>query len=326
MIEAVSLAEFARLTTDPERVEALSVAADNACGAVLVDCRRATSRQIDRMKLPHCVIIGVNLSADAPAPDCIDVIAEDESACTHLLARIAAHPVAAATLADLLRQEAWRQVDTGLTLESLAYSALQHGQEFERWLSTRKPRRARTSLDPVLTERNDAHLLITLNQPERRNAFSAAMRDRLCESLGLALMDPTIRRIWLRGAGPAFCAGGDLDEFGSQRDASIAHAGRLSRSAGRLLHRLSARVTCVIQGACIGAGIELAAFSGRIEAHRDAFVELPEVGFGLIPGAGGTVSIPRRIGRLRTARLALGGERIGAAQALHWGLVDNIVK
>jgi enoyl-CoA hydratase/carnithine racemase len=92
------------------------------------------------------------------------------------------------------------------------------------------------------------------------------------------------------------------------------------------LHQLADRTTCKLQGACIGAGIELPAFAGRIEARADAFFELPEVGMGLIPGAGGTVSIPRRIGRLRTARMALGGERLSADIALKWGLIDAIAR
>jgi enoyl-CoA hydratase/carnithine racemase len=325
MPEALTLAEFVRLTGDPERVEALSAVAGNLSGAVLVDCRGAGANCPPRLNLPHCVIIGIHAERDLPVPRCIDVVAESDAACAHLLQRIGANPLAAATLVDLLRHEAWSQVDTGLTLESLAYSTLQHGQEFERWLSTRTSRMVAPAFDPVLIERSGDALTITLNQPARRNAFSAAMRDALCESLKLVLLDASIRNLTLCGAGPSFCAGGDLDEFGSQRDAAIAHAGRLSRSTGRLLHQLADRTTCKLQGACIGAGIELPAFAGRIEARADAFFELPEVGMGLIPGAGGTVSIPRRIGRLRTARMALGGERLSADIALQWGLVDAIV-
>ncbi|HYT40119.1 MAG TPA: enoyl-CoA hydratase/isomerase family protein, partial [Acidimicrobiia bacterium] len=79
-----------------------------------------------------------------------------------------------------------------------------------------------------------------------------------------------------------------------------------------------------LHGACIGAGIEMAAFAGRVIAHIDAVISLPEVGLGLIPGAGGTVSLPRRIGRHRTAELALGGGPIDAPTAQKWGLVDAI--
>jgi enoyl-CoA hydratase/carnithine racemase len=77
-----------------------------------------------------------------------------------------------------------------------------------------------------------------------------------------------------------------------------------------------------VHGPCAGAGIELAAFAGTVVAEAGTTFRLPEVGMGLIPGAGGTVGIPRRIGRWRTLYLALTGHRIDVATALAWGLVD----
>jgi enoyl-CoA hydratase/carnithine racemase len=74
----------------------------------------------------------------------------------------------------------------------------------------------------------------------------------------------------------------------------------------------------------VGAGIELAAFAGKLTAREDAFFQLPEVAMGLVPGAGGTVSIPRRIGRQRTAYLALSGLPVDAITARQWGLIDEI--
>ena len=68
----------------------------------------------------------------------------------------------------------------------------------------------------------------------------------------------------------------------------------------------------------------MAAFAGRVVAHPDTQISLPEIGLGLIPGAGGTVSLPRRIGRHRTAELAFAGAPIDAATAMRWGLVDAI--
>jgi enoyl-CoA hydratase/carnithine racemase len=79
-----------------------------------------------------------------------------------------------------------------------------------------------------------------------------------------------------------------------------------------------------LHGACMGAGIELAAFARRVVAAADAAIGLPEVTLGLIPGAGGTISLPRRIGRHRTALLALSGKNVDAATALEWGLVDEV--
>jgi len=130
-------------------------------------------------------------------------------------------------------------------------------------------------------------------------------------------------RVRLRGAGQAFSTGGDLDEFGTTPDVATAHRIRTTRSAGRLLAALGDRLTVEIHGACIGAGTELAAFGHRVIAHRHAFFQLPEVAMGLIPGAGGTVSVTKRIGRQRTAWLAITGARIGVPTALEWGLVDE---
>jgi enoyl-CoA hydratase/carnithine racemase len=128
----------------------------------------------------------------------------------------------------------------------------------------------------------------------------------------------------LRGKGPAFSSGGDLAEFGTAADPVTAHAIRISRSPGLLLDALG-DVTAVIQGPCVGAGVELPAFCRRVAARPDTSFRLPEVGMGLVPGAGGTASLPRRIGRQRTAFLALTGDSLPVETALQWGLVDEIV-
>ena len=149
------------------------------------------------------------------------------------------------------------------------------------------------------------------------------MRDALCEALELALWDPVLR-VTLDGEGPGFCAGGDLDEFGSAPDPATAHIVRVSASVGRMLHELRDRVTVRVHGECVGAGLELPAFAGRVVARAGSRFRLPEIAMGLVPGAGGTVSLPRRIGRARTAWLALSGEAIDADTALRWGLADAI--
>ena len=150
------------------------------------------------------------------------------------------------------------------------------------------------------------------------------MRDQLVEAFGLAAVDTAIGEVHLRGAGPDFCAGGDLDEFGTFPDPATAHLVRLQQSVGRSIASVAGRVTAHLHGACVGSGIELPAFAGTVLATPTARISLPEVGLGLVPGAGGTVSITRRIGRHRTARLALTGEVLDAATAQAWGLVDAV--
>jgi hypothetical protein len=239
-----------------------------------------------------------------------------------------ASPIAAVTLAGLLRLTERLGVPDGLFAESSAYSMLLAGPEFAGWRA-RTPRRpaddgaaAAAGPEPVLLEREGPVLRIALNRPARHNAFSRGVRDGLVEALELARLDPTVARVELSGNGPSFCSGGDLDEFGTTPDVTAAHLIRLRRSAGHAVHHCAERVRVRVHGACIGAGIEIPAFAGRVEARGDAYFQLPELRMGLVPGAGGTVSVTRRIGRWRTAYLVLSGERVDAATALRWGLVD----
>jgi enoyl-CoA hydratase/carnithine racemase len=242
-------------------------------------------------------------------------------------AEIAAHPLAATALALLLRSSRGSDVGRGLVAESAVYSMLQAGPEFARWLAARRPppSSAAEHGPSVLVERDERTLRLTLARPAKHNAFSARMRDELLDALSIATVDPSIARVELAGDGPSFCSGGDLDEFGTRPDPATAHLVRLTRSAARLVDRLRARVEVELHGWCIGAGIELPSFAGTVTAAPATRIVLPEVRFGLVPGAGGTVSLPRRIGRQRTAWLGLTGATLDARTALDWGLVDAIV-
>ena len=237
-----------------------------------------------------------------------------------------AQPLASQAFAQLLRLSAGRSVHEGLVAESLVYATLQAGPEFAAWLSRRgapKPRPP-SSGPAVRVERGGDRLELWLNRPEKRNAFSAEMRDALCEALSVAVIDTSISRVRLCGEGAAFCSGGDLDEFGTLPDPATAHAIRSTRHPARWLHDLGARVECVVHGACVGAGIELPAFAPHVVARPDTRIRLPELSMGLVPGAGGTVSLPLRVGRQRTAWLGLSGIELGVDDALDWGLVDAI--
>jgi enoyl-CoA hydratase len=188
----------------------------------------------------------------------------------------------------------------------------------------RKTRKQTDEASVCRMERDRGRLDVRLTRAEKHNAFSRAMRDGLCEALQLALADPSIEEVVLSGEGDSFCSGGDLDEFGSFPDPAEAHVIRTTRSPALLLSRLGDRVRVDVHGACIGAGAELPAFTPNVVASEDAYFQLPEVALGLVPGAGGTVSLPRRIGRQRTAWLGLSGARIDAQTALFWGLVDEV--
>ena len=240
-----------------------------------------------------------------------------------IMATVQQSPVASITLANLLHTEP-STVQAALVAESLAYSTLQSGAEFQSWLHSRGEPRAGTAEEPVTVVRAGDTLTITLNDPRRHNAYSAAMRDGLRSSLAVAVADPDLHVV-LRGAGESFCSGGDLAEFGLATDPAAAHLVRLAAGAASSLHLLRDRTRVEVHGACVGAGIELAAFATEVIASSDAWFQLPELGMGLVPGAGGTAGITRRIGRWRTAELALTQRRIDVPTARSWGLVDDCV-
>ncbi|GAB92627.1 enoyl-CoA hydratase/isomerase family protein [Gordonia rhizosphera] len=243
-------------------------------------------------------------------------------------AAVASYPQASLVAAQVVRVSETLPVPEAIDVESLGYSTLQGGTEFGGWLDERRhlgrPLPPAPPADPVLVERRGDTLHVTLNRPERRNAYGTALRDALVEALRLPLLDDTIGAVILDGAGSSFCAGGDLDEFGHMPDTTTAHLIRTRGGAGRLMAQLADRVEVRLHGHCVGAGIEIPAFAGRIVAASDTVLRLPEVQMGLIPGAGGTVSVPRRIGRWRALHLFVTGAAIDASQALEWGLVDAV--
>jgi hypothetical protein len=323
-METVSTERLAELIDSDD--EHLSVAAGSPL--VVVDLTTA-SAGADRLAtvlggLP-CVLVGFGEeTATTPLAAALDVVTDDVEVVDAIAANIERAPLAATALALLLRGRDGRTVDEALVAESSAYSMLQGSSEFAAWRASRPARPVVDPDDVVVVTRTGDTLEVVLNRPTRHNAFSMAMRDRLVEALRLALVDDEIDHVVLRGNGRSFSSGGDLDEFGSFGDAARAHGVRLTRSAARLMARLAGRIECRLHGACMGAGIELPAFAGQLIARPDAFFALPEVAYGLVPGAGGTASLPRRIGRQRTARMALTAERVDAPTALTWGLIDRI--
>ena len=243
-----------------------------------------------------------------------------------LTAAVEQSPGAAVALAQLLRVGESLATADAVVAESWVYSLLQGGEHHRDWLAVRadRVRKPRPERPVVVVERHGSALSLTLDRPDVRNAYGTRMRDELVAGLQLAEADPSIDRVELRGNGPAFCSGGDLDEFGTAGDPPAAHVVRTTRNAGIHLAGLSDRVIVHVHGPCVGAGVELPAFAGRVVARSDTTFLLPEVAMGLVPGAGGTASIPRRVGRHRAAHLALSGRPIDATTALAWGLVDAL--
>lgn len=281
---------------------------------------------LERLPCPTIAICPEETAATSALADRFDVVVADPAEALPVLDGIARCPLAAMALVQLLRQGDALDLHHALVAESWVYSTLQSGPAFGAWLAERRPGRL-PEPEPgpaVRVERWDRELVLSLNRPRRHNAFSVEMRDALVEALQMAVADTSCERIVLRGEGPSFSSGGDLSEFGRLTDPATAHGIRSTRHPGRLLIRCAGRLEARVHGACIGAGVELPAFAGRVVAAPDAFFQLPELSMGLVPGAGGTASLPRRVGRHRTAWLALTGKQVDADAALRWGLVDEI--
>ncbi|MGW5715219.1 enoyl-CoA hydratase/isomerase family protein [Amycolatopsis sp. NPDC003865] len=302
--------------------DAGTLAAARSADRVLVGITSADLLDADRQALAAALDLTL-----APTESSREFVAVDDpgAVATQLHAAAQLHPQAVLVLAHLLRTTGELAVPAALEAESLAYSTLLTGPDFRRWLERRGPRPVPASAgDPVRAERIGNVLHVRLNRPERRNAYGRQLRDALVEALHVAELDDSVAKVILTGAGPVFCSGGDLDEFGTAPDLVTAHFVRTRAGAALPLHRLAGRTEVRVHGSCVGAGVELAAFAGRALATPDTTFRLPELGMGLVPGAGGTVSLPRRIGRWRTFYAAVTGEPLDAATAARWGLVDEL--
>lgn len=269
-----------------------------------------------------CPVIGVG---DGELGTACDVVLPNTEKLPTLSKNITNAPMAAMILVQHLRASEKLSMTDALTAESFAYAALQTGPEFLAWLAVYDKRELPNSDEPpLLIDMASGELSITLNRPDTHNAIGTEMRDALCEALDLAMVDTSISRVNLKGAGRTFSTGGAIEEFGEVSDPATAHWVRSLRLPAWRLARLEDKLHIHVGGAAIGAGAEIAAFGKHVTASKDAWFQLPELKYGLIPGAGGTASLPRRIGRQRTAYMALTMEKIRAETALDWGLIDAV--
>ena len=284
----------------------------------------ANVRAQDVMHLPPFPLIGLGDPDDVRAGP-LDAVIEPPVSRDWLVATVIRNPAAAAALIALLRGIDGQSAESALALESLCYGMLQGSAGHAAWLASRVPPAASQPEGRVIVTRTGNSLSMVIDRPGARNAIDATIRDQLFEAVTLATLDPEIGHVSLRSTGNVFSIGAELAEFGTIRDPATAF---LIRSRTLPAHPLAKRPEIVevhVQGPCIGAGLEMAAFAGRVTASPDAWFQLPELAMGLIPGAGGCVSVSRRIGRRRAALMILSGKRITASTALRWGLIDAIV-
>jgi len=167
--------------------------------------------------------------------------------------------------------------------------------------------------------------LVTLNRPERLNAYNVAMRDGLYEALTAVRDDPHVRVLVLRGNGPAFSTGGDVAEFGSAPSPARAREVRWLRDVWGTLWRLPQLTIAAVHGYTVGGGWEMALLCDQCLAAPDTRFALPETSLAMIPGVAGTQSLPRLVGVGRAQHHVLTGAWLDARAARDLGLVSRIV-
>lgn len=181
----------------------------------------------------------------------------------------------------------------------------------------------------VLFASADGVAELTLNRPERLNAFTEAMHRELAAHLDRIEADPSLRAVLLTGAGRGFCAGQDLSErVMGEGDVPPDLGDTLERLYNPLVRRirgLNRPVVCAVNGVAAGAGANLALACDIVLAARSAVFIQAFCRIGLIPDSGGTWFLPRLVGEARARALALLGESVPAEQAEAWGLIWKAV-
>lgn len=179
-------------------------------------------------------------------------------------------------------------------------------------------------MSDVLTEKSGAVLTITLNRPDVYNAFNRSLHGALGEALAEAAASE-IRAVVITGAGRGFCAGQDLKEF-RQLEGTIGDALEQTYHPNiRAIRELEKPVVAAVNGPCAGAGLSLACACDVRIASSDASFVPGFIGIGLVPDAGGSWFVHRLLGFSRAFEWMVSNRRLGAEEALAWGLVSEIV-
>jgi 2-(1,2-epoxy-1,2-dihydrophenyl)acetyl-CoA isomerase len=179
---------------------------------------------------------------------------------------------------------------------------------------------------PVLVSKDSGVLSLTLNRPEKLNAFTPEMHKLLRDALEQALDDAGVRAVLLTGAGRGFCAGQDLSQRNAEAPIDLSVS--LGSNYNPLVRRLRALpkpIVCAVNGVAAGAGANIALACDIVYAARSASFVQSFSKLGLVPDSGGTYFLPRLVGAARAMGLALLGERLSAEDAERWGLIWKAV-
>ena len=181
---------------------------------------------------------------------------------------------------------------------------------------------------PILSEISDGVAVVTLNRPDKLNAFNEEMHLALRAVLDAVESDETVRALLLTGAGRGFCAGQDLGDRNVSADVELDLGHALETYYNPLIRRIRALplpVVCAVNGVAAGAGANIALACDLVLAARSAKFIQAFCRLGLVPDSGGTYSLPRLVGAARAKGLALLGESLSAEQAEAWGLIWRAV-
>jgi len=178
----------------------------------------------------------------------------------------------------------------------------------------------------LLFDLRDAVATVTVNRPDKLNALNAAVIAELGDVAGRLQKDPAIRGVILTGAGSkAFVAGADIGEIAAQGPVDGKARALEGQRVFRSLERCGKPVIAAVNGFALGGGCELAMACHLRVASEQARFGQPEVKLGIGPGYGGTVRLPRLVGRGRALELLLTGQMIDAQEAWRIGLVNRVV-
>jgi len=178
----------------------------------------------------------------------------------------------------------------------------------------------------VQVEIEDGIAIVRVNRPDKLNALNAALIAQLDEAFRALAADDSARALVLTGAGEkAFVAGADIGELATMDPIGGVRTSRQGQDAFRFLERMPKPVIAAVNGFALGGGLELALACHLRLASENAKFGLPEVKLGIIPGYGGTVRLPRLVGKGRALELILSGEMIDAPEAYRIGLVNRVV-
>jgi 2-(1,2-epoxy-1,2-dihydrophenyl)acetyl-CoA isomerase len=183
----------------------------------------------------------------------------------------------------------------------------------------------------VNLHRDGAAATIELNRPDALNAWDGALGAELLEAVRAVARDDEVRAVVVTGAGRAFSSGADLRDVSGRERTPEGHIDLRSLLNERYhpiittIRTMPKPVLAAVNGPAVGIGLSLALSADLIVAAESAYFLLAFVNIGLVPDGGSSLFVPTRVGLARAAEMAMLGERVSAAQALEWGLINRVV-